>query len=72
MSLQPYIVTNFKELSNVDYLGDGAYVGYTGYSYILFTTDGQTVHNEVHLEANELKALNHFIERMRQKHDSST
>ena len=71
MSIDNYLKTNFGDKTNADYLGDGAYVGYTGFSFIIFTTNGETVHNEVHLEANELKALNRFVERMKEKHDTS-
>ena len=60
-------IKQFK--GNRDYLGDGAYVGYTGYSYVIFTSDGINVLNEVHLENNEINALNRFIESMRDKHE---
>ena len=53
---------DFKKL-NHDYLGDGAYICWTGYSYIIITTDGISIQNEIHLENNELKALNNFIEK---------
>ena len=68
MSIDNYLNQNFGDKTNADYLGDGAYVGYTGYSFIIFTTDGTTIQNEVHLKNNELKALNHFVERMKEKH----
>jgi hypothetical protein len=49
----------------VEYLGDGAYVRYTGYSFIIFTSNGLTESNHVHLEDNELKALDRFRERIK-------
>ena len=47
-----------------EYLGDGAYARFTGYSFILFTTDGLTEQNHVHLEKLELEALDRFRVRM--------
>jgi hypothetical protein len=60
MSIDAYL----KQYQQTDYLGDGAYVGFTGYSYVIFTTNGITVQNEVHLETTELKALRNFVERV--------
>lgn len=54
------------ETEPTEYLGDGAYVRFTGYSFILFTSDGITEMNHVHLEKNELDALDRFRERMAQ------
>ena len=45
----------------VAYLGDGAYVRFTGYSFVVYTSDGISIQNEVHLEKNELKVLDHFV-----------
>ena len=50
----------FKRLSH-DYLGDGAYVGDAGQVYVIITTDGITIQNEICLGAYEIKALNNFI-----------
>lgn len=47
-----------------EYLGDGAYVRFTGYSFVLFTYDGITESNHVALEKNELNALDRFRKRM--------
>lgn len=47
-----------------EYLGDGAYVRFTGYSFILFTTNGITESNHIHLEKNELDALDRFRAQM--------
>jgi hypothetical protein len=70
MSIDKYL-EQFGDKTNTEYLGDGAYVGFTGYSYILFTTNGITVQNEVHLEGNEIKVLNRFIEKMKEKYEST-
>jgi len=48
----------------VEYLGDGAYVKFTGYNFVLYTSDGISITNEIHLEKHEIKVLNHFIELM--------
>lgn len=45
---------------NTIYLGDGAYAEFTGYSIIVYTSNGLIKENEVHLEANELRALFEF------------
>lgn len=47
------------------YLGDGAYAEYTGFSIVVFTTNGITRTNEVHLEAPHLKNLIEFAKMMR-------
>ena len=52
-----------------EYLGDGAYVRFTGYGFILFTTDGITESNHIHLERNELQALDRFRGRMAEEHN---
>lgn len=49
-----------SELPTV-YLGDGAYAEFTGYSIVIFTSNGIEHQNEVHLEHNELYALIEFI-----------
>lgn len=51
-----------------EYLGDGAYVAFSGYSFIIYTSDGYRIQNEVHLEAHELCALNLFVKRMEQEY----
>ncbi len=51
-----------------EYLGDGAYVRFTGFSFVVYTTDGLSVQNEVHLEASALKVLDRFVKRMKQEH----
>jgi hypothetical protein len=51
-----------------EYLGDGAYVRFTGYSFIIYTSDGISETNRVHLEKNELDALDRFRKRMAEQH----
>lgn len=46
--------------SNTEYLGDGAYVEFSGYSLVLYTSDGMNRQNEVHLEHRELTRLFEF------------
>jgi hypothetical protein len=62
-----YIQHKFKGKDNADYLGDGAYVGFTGHSFIIFTSDGHLITNQVHLEQNELNSLNHFVEKIKNR-----
>lgn len=47
-------------MGNVIYLGDGAYAEFTGYSIIVYTSNGISRQNEVHLERIELEALVEF------------
>lgn len=55
---------NFNEyisqFKHTEYLGDGAYVGHTGFSYALFTSDGVNIHDVVYLEEPHLDTLNKF------------
>ncbi len=51
-----------------EYLGDGAYVRFTGYSFVVYTTDGISLHNEIELEVSALKVLDRFVARMKQEH----
>ncbi len=48
---------------NEIYLSDGAYAEFTGYSVILYTSDGRQRQNEVHLEPIAFKKLIAFLER---------
>ncbi len=47
-----------------EHLGDGAYVKYTGYSYVLYTSNGIVEMNHIELEHSALVALNRFAKRM--------
>lgn len=44
-------------MDNTTYLGDGAYAEFTGYSIIVYTSNGITRENEVHLERREMETL---------------
>ena len=44
----------------VEYLGDGAYVKFTGYSYVLMANDHEHPTDEVHLEQGAMEALVRF------------
>lgn len=48
------------------YLGDGAYAEFDGYSIILTTENGILVQNTVVLEPEALRALEHFVARIRE------
>ena len=52
--------SKFKE-----YLGDGAYVDFDGYSIILTTEDGISTTNSVVLDPGPLKQLEEWLERLR-------
>ena len=54
---------------NHDYLGDGVYVEYTGYSFILRANDHREGYrtDTIHLEPEAISALNRFVERMKDK-----
>lgn len=43
------------------YLGDGAYVEWNGWSYVIYTSNGIERTNEVYLEPQHIRALNEFI-----------
>ena len=54
-----------KNEENSIYLGDGAYATFiTGYSIIIYTSDGIEEKNHIHLEKTELRKLNEFAERV--------
>ena len=65
-SLQELITIEYG--TNVEYIGDGAYVGFTGYSFVLFTTNGISICNEVHIEFIALDILDRFIIKMKTMH----
>ena len=44
-----------------DYIGDGAYIGDMGFAYIIITTNGVTIQNEISIEKESIKALNNFV-----------
>lgn len=50
------------ELLEADYLGDGAYVAYSGYDFAVFTSDGISVQNVVFLDGTGLACLKRFVE----------
>lgn len=54
---------------SADYLGDGVYIEYTGYSYILRANDHREAYctDTIHLEPSVIAALNRFVTRMEQK-----
>lgn len=59
--------TNIQD-QPVEYLGDGAYVRFTGYSFVIYTSDGISIQNEVHLEKHEIEAFNRFVKRVEEGH----
>lgn len=44
------------------YLGDGAYVEWTGYSFVVYTSNGIERTNEVYLEADAIAKLIEFAQ----------
>jgi hypothetical protein len=50
---------------NKEYLGDGAYINYDGFSIVLTTEDGISVQNTVVLEPYTVQAFENYIERLR-------
>jgi len=46
------------------YLGDGAYVEFTGYNFRLYTSNGIEETNEIFLEVDHFVALKDFIHRV--------
>lgn len=52
---------------NKEYLGDGAYVDYDGFSVILTTEDGISVQNRVVMEPNVVEAFEGYVARLRKE-----
>lgn len=50
------------EKLETEYLGDGAYVAFSGYDVAVFTSDGLSIQNVVYLDGNCLAALKRFVE----------
>ena len=66
MSIEEQVKAEFVDH---DYLGDGAYVGYTSYrAVVIFTSNGLSILNRVELDGHGLKALAGFVERMEEQH----
>jgi len=53
-----------------EYLGDGAYVSFTGYSVVLTTEDGVSTTNRVVLEPQVLEHFEEWLERLRCDRDT--
>ncbi len=47
------------------YIGDGVYCDYDGYSFVLTTEDGISVTNTIVLEPNVYDALERYVIRLR-------
>lgn len=43
------------------FLGDGAYVEWNGYAFVLYTSDGITRTNEIYLERPHIRELMAFV-----------
>ncbi len=50
----------------MDYMGDGVYIEFTGYSFILRANDHRNSHctDTIHIEPHVLNAINRFALRM--------
>lgn len=55
-----------KEKNICDYLGDGVYIEWDGYSFCLRANDHRDNYctDKIYLEPNVIKALNRFVERV--------
>lgn len=51
------------------YLGDGAYVRFEGFAFVIFTSDGIDEANHIWLEPGHIAALNEFVQQVRQSND---
>ena len=54
---------------NIDYMGDGVYIEYTGYSFILRANDHREHYctDTIQIETQVLEAINRFALRMQHK-----
>lgn len=43
------------------YLGDGAYVEWNGYAFVVYTTNGISRTNEIYLEPDHMQQLSAFV-----------
>ena len=43
------------------YLGDGTYIGYRGYDFVIFSFNGLQATNVVYLDPSSIEDLNHFV-----------
>jgi hypothetical protein len=50
-----------------EYLGDGVYADFDGFSVVLTTEDGYRATNTIVLEPEVIAALQRFVERLRAK-----
>ena len=50
----------------VEYLGDGVYVEYDGFGFMLLANDHENPTDKVYLEPEVLKALNGFVEKSKE------
>ena len=48
-----------------EYIGDGIYCTFDGYSFILTTENGISTTNTIVMESRELETLNEFVDRIR-------
>ena len=55
-------INEFRKLDH-DYLGDGAYICNLGHCFVVITTNGISIQNEIHLGSYEIKALNNFVKK---------
>ena len=49
-----------------DYLGDGVYVEYDGYTVVLYTSNGVTNNSHIYLEPEVIEALNRYIANLKE------
>jgi len=61
-----------KDAKNVDYLGDGVYADYDGYSITLMTGNHIYPDNTIVLEPQVLLAFTRYLKRMRDNGEKET
>ncbi|HEX9430808.1 MAG TPA: hypothetical protein VF944_10565 [Candidatus Bathyarchaeia archaeon] len=55
------------ELHEVEYLGDGAYVGYSGSNVVIFTYNGMSVISRIYLEASYIEKLSEYSKNLERR-----
>ena len=60
-------MTETTDLTNAEHLGDGAYVLFNGWDYMVFTHNGLKAENVVYLEPSAMENLLDYVQRMKAK-----
>ena len=54
-----------------EYLGDGAYVRWNGWAFVIYTTDGITEGNAIELDKHAMEALDRFRNDIGERNDTN-